>query len=383
MLRRAALSLVVLSTLSSFCLAGPWSQMVVFGDSLSDTGSTLAYTTTLNAQTFGLVARRPIGPRYATGRWTNGNGVNYATLDIANSSSSLVWHERLADQLGATRAISVNATGTPANRNNFACGAALSTGGQVTQSVPFVGNLPLIDNMGHQVTTLFGAGTATMRNDTLYSFWGGANDIRDAVNSGTVTTAQQAAAAGAAASGNIRSYIASLATRAQQQNVNISVAWPNVVPLQLVPDFADAYGGTAARRSLAEAGSLGFRDAWQADIAALQSAFPTSLTIYPVDIYTWLSGVVQGGVLPQGTNVTDPILDFGAFSGLGFNPTRNTTARVPSGANPDNYVFWDRLHPTAWMHERIGDYMATVIPAPAGVFAFAAGALFASRRRRH
>jgi hypothetical protein len=34
------------------------------------------------------------------------------------------------------------------------------------------------------------------------------------------------------------------------------------------------------------------------------------------------------------------------------------------------------------MHERIGDYMATVIPAPAGVFAFAVGAVFDVRRRR-
>lgn len=378
----AALSFVVVSTLSSLCLAGPFSQVVVFGDSLSDTGSTLAYTSTLNAASFGLVARRPVGPRYATGRWSNGVGVNYAANDLANSSQTLVWHERLADQLGAQRAISVNATGTPANRNNFACGAATSGAGRVTQTVPLVGTFPLVDNMGHQVNTLFGAGSATMRSDTLYSFWGGANDIRNAIIDGVATTPQQAAAVGATASNNIRAYITSLATRAQQQNVQINVAWPNVVPLQFVPDFADAYGGTAASRTLAEAASLSFRTTWQADISSLQAAFPANLTIYPVDIYTWLTDVVQGGVLPQGTNVTDPILDFNGFSGIGFSPTRNTTARVPSGANPDNYVFWDRIHPTAWMHERIGDYMATVIPAPSVVGLLACGTLLAARRRR-
>lgn len=363
---------VAIALASSASLAtAQWSSMVVFGDSLSDTGSSLHYTSNIP-----LVTTRPTGPSYATGRWTNGSNINYPGMQLATSQYNTIWHWELADRLGIARAQNVN-TGTP-NRNNYAAGAATTGAGR--QSIL---GFTTSDNIGYQVNTMFLGANPTMSSSTLYTIMGGGNDIRDAVRGGTANSQATSAAAGRAAASNITTYITTLATRAQQQNVRISVAWPNAVPMQLIPDFADAYGGSAAWRTNADIASAAFRDQWASDIATLRTTFANNLDIYGVDLWSLFTGL-NNGTIPgfETFNRADPILDFNNFSGIGFSPSRNTTARVPAGANPDTYLFWDRVHPTARIQAYMGEYMSTIVPLPGVVVTFAVSGLFASRRRR-
>jgi phospholipase/lecithinase/hemolysin len=105
--------------------------------------------------------------------------------------------------------------------------------------------------------------------------------------------------------------------------------------------------------------------------------------IFSLDIHTLFADLIAGrleGFRP--TNTTDNIITAPDFSGLGFAPTRNITPATPAGLNPDNYVFWDQIHPTSRTHRAIGDYAVTVIPTPSAVVLFAAGIVAQFRRRR-
>lgn len=404
-----ALALMALASASCGLSAGSahgqgpnrWTDMTVFGDSLSDTGSSLKYTTNISnaLSVLGQTAfdPRPQAPYYNPGRWTNGAGVNYSQLNLAPSAFNKIWHWELADRLGISRAIGVNsiATGT-----NYACGGATTINTRDTITVPTPPGLPpgptfpTVDNIGYQVNTMFGVTTATLSSKTLYAIWGGGNDIRNAILPGVlggvleppaVTTGPQATALGTAASANIRASINALATRAAATNVKISVVWPNVVPMQLIPDFANAYGGTAIQRGLALAASTAFRTAWAADIAALTAAFPNNLEIFGLDYYGFFIDINNGALFPTNPalfNRTDPILNFNGFINPTFAPERNALTTVPAGASPDSYIFWDRVHPTARIHALMGEYARDRIPAPGTVAFLALGSCFAMRRRR-
>ncbi len=351
-------------TLSAAAFGGVYNDVVVFGDSLSDTGTSLFYTNAIP-----IVTPRPTPPTYANGRWTNGATVQYNNLNLAPSAANSIWHWSMADAVGATRAQN-QYTGVP-NRNNYAAGAAVTGGGQ--QSIL---GFTTSDNIGYQVNTSFLGSAPTMSSTTLYSIMGGGNDIRDAVRSGAANDAPTARAVGVSAATNIAGYITSLATRAQAQNVRITVVWPNVVPMQAIPDFANAYGGNLAWRQVADLASTSFRDEWTAQITALSAAFPNNLDLKGVNFWQFFTDLATN---PGGLNMADPILAFNNFGGIGFNPQRN--AAIPNGANPDTYAFWDQVHPTASIQALMGAYAATQIPAPATSIPFILILTACNRRR--
>jgi phospholipase/lecithinase/hemolysin len=50
--------------------------------------------------------------------------------------------------------------------------------------------------------------------------------------------------------------------------------------------------------------------------------------------------------------------------------------------DPDTYVYWDQVHPTSRVHQLIGDYARTLVPAPGTLVLLLIGAGAAVRRRR-
>lgn len=334
-------------------------RLVIFGDSLSDTGNILART----AENI-FITDRPTLPWYSTGRWTNGadnTGPGTPQTQTAQSAASGVWHERLAAQLGIAAA-----TNSIAGGRNFAFGGAVTGGGTFT---------PNSLNIGAQFQQYRNAALANTET-TLFTFWGGGNDLRDAARAGGATRESILAAADTSVN-NIRGYINTLKTQVHP-NQTVNVLWPNVPPLDRTPD-AQALPANL-RTALADA-STRFRTLENEAITAL-AGIP-GLVIFNLDIHTLFGDIIAGRLDDfRPTNTTNNIITASDFSGLGFTPTRNITPATPAGLNPDNYVFWDQIHPTSRVHRAIGDYAVTVIPTPSAVVLFAAGLIAGMRRRR-
>lgn len=337
---------------------GAFTRVVVFGDSLSDTGNVLSTTSGLP-----FIDPRPVAPWYDTGRWTNGSATNgQALLDLADSAYSGVWHERLAARLGIPAAQSSLQV---AGGTNYAYGSATTTATNTT----------FVSNIGYQVSNRYLMSGMPVESTTLHCLWGGANDIRNAAGAGNWTQ-QSVRFAAVSAVGRLEDYIEAV-VNAAPAGTEVSFVWPNAPPLHLVPDFA---GETQAKRDAVALASLDFRAEQLAAADRLRSAF-ANLRLFTVDIHGLFEAAVMGTV-PElaGVNVATPVLDFGDFSALAFNPPRNPL--VPSGASPDQYMFWDRLHPTARMHDVVGGLAFAAIPAPGALLTVGLVPILGSRRPR-
>lgn len=158
--RLGALCALASATLlaSASALAGPYSSLTVFGDSLSDTGN-------VAIATGGAV---PASPPYASGRFSNGP----------------IWIDVLAAGLG----LPTGAVPSLAGGNNYAFGGARTDAG--TSPVPGV---------LAQVAGLWAPTHASADPNGLYVVVGGGNDMRDARSApGSDDTTRQAAAQAAA-----------------------------------------------------------------------------------------------------------------------------------------------------------------------------------------
>ncbi len=285
-----------------------FSQVIVFGDSLSDDGN---IRNRLEDQYF---ISYPGGDfNYSDGRFTNSSDT-----DPASDLYAGTWHEQLArDFLGLPAATNSLDGGT-----DYAFGGATTEDGTrevtvISNPEPFVGGdfTVTIDNLGKQVDDYLT--DETLDPAALFIVWGGGNDLFDDDSSDNViATAERMGA---------------LVDRLARAGA-VSILVPNVPPLGLVPNYKDD-PDTAASLNAA---SAQYRDELNTQLDATVSALAAdgiTIALYRLDIY-------------------------GLFYRLAANPEDYGFVNISDSAqgadvNPDEYLFWDEIHPTTAGHYQI------------------------------
>jgi phospholipase/lecithinase/hemolysin len=281
------------------------SKIVIFGDSLSDTGNVRDRT---NSKSGGTVDYPSGSFNYSDGRWTNSSDT-----DPGSGSYVGVWHEQLARIFLNIPA----ATFSLGGGTNYAFGGATTNGGTHEETVvspPLFGDVTItIDDMGRQMDDYLAS--QAIDPDALYVVWGGGNDLfnDDSATNVTATAARATA------------LMARLANAGAKY-----IMVPNVPPLGLIPKYA---GDSAKQTSLSRA-AADYRNELSADLnAALSDLASQGImpTLYPVDVWTNTIRVM-----------TYP-------SRYGFINI-SSAVQGNSSANPDQYLFWDEKHPTTAGH---------------------------------
>lgn len=311
---------------SSTALAGPFSALYVFGDSLSDNG---------NLSTFagGLGLTAPVTP-----------------YDPQSASNGNVAAEYLAQALG----LSLTPGFGPLPGNNYAViGAATGpvNGVENVVQAAFPG-LPFPPTgLGTQVGSfLVELGMQPIDSNALFFIWAGANDLfLDA----TTTTAQTAAA-------RIDVAVQTLYARGAR---NFLI--PNLPDLGRTPGGTTAQGTASATFNLTLAGLLG------------QRALLPGMNLIQFDTFAFFNNVIASPGTFGFTNVDDACFQ---------DPLPGTQLGLVPGstcANPNQYLFWDDVHPTAAAHRQLGQAFARAVPEPMTLTLAGLGvAAVALRRRR-
>lgn len=320
----AVLALLAGGWCSGAAWALPYSSMVVFGDSLADSGN--------NALLFG-GAQTPVplaGPEiptypYASGRYSNGP----------------VWTEYLADRLGLA------ATPSLAGGSNFAFGGA-RTGSAGPGQTP-----GLSDQLGMFMQGTQGVASAS----ALYVIEGGGNDARDVM--AAVLMGMDPTALIAAYVSNVSHMIGTLHAAGAEH----FLVW-NTPNIGLIP-FIRSLGPVAAG-----AGSYysGLMNAALAEALALLSPDVTD-GLHLFDAYGALNRIAAAPGAYGFNNVTDAC---GATQGCFDDPT------VAGG-----YLFWDGIHPTTAAHAEMARQSLALLPEPGSILLvlMAGFALLVARRR--
>jgi outer membrane lipase/esterase len=304
----AALSLAAATVPASGAMA--YSALYSFGDSLSDAGNVYLYTG----------GAQPAAPYYA-GEYSNG----------------LNWIQDASIQLGLAPAVPSLLGG-----NDYAWGGATTGYGptSVGSAVP-----SLTTQVGQFIA---GLGTNPAPSTGLYTVWIGANDISAIITGGITGATAVADAQGAAAT-------EAAAIQALANKGATTFIVPLVPDLGLTPRLIA--GGPLAQQFgtfLSET----YNTALESDLLGVENTPGIHLRI--ADTFSLLDEVVASPASFDFTDVSDPCY-VGAYTGGG------TVC-----GSPDQYVFWDQLHPTAAADVVITD---AALPEPASLALFGLGLL--------
>src|SRR4051812_16328553 len=240
--------------------APAFSKIVIFGDSLSDTGNVRDRT---DSKTGGTIQYPGGAFNYSDGRWTNSSDT-----DPGSATYSGVWHEQLAHTFLNIPA----ATYSLGGGTNYAFGGATTNNGTHEETVvspPLFGDVTItIDDMGRQMDDYLAS--HAVDPNALYVVWGGGNDLfNDDSRANVTATAARATA---------------LMTRLANAGAKYIMV-PNVPPLGLIPKYNT---DPAKQRSLSRA-AADYRDELSADLSAAMSTLASqgiTPTLYPVDAWT-------------------------------------------------------------------------------------------------
>lgn len=315
---RLALTAAALAAASS---AQAYSQIVAFGDSLSDNGN-------LHDLFAGFGVNTP-APPYFEGRFSNGP----------------VAVEVMAQRLGL--ALDDRAYG----------GATTGTGNKTAT--------PILDATGmtSQVNQYLSEKSNSLDAEALYFVWGGGNDVFKLLESATPITTESVSQMLAQTRANYEGMIRSLDAGGAQHFF-----------LPTLPDLGASglgfAGGPAMQNALHQI-SVGFNQGLAYTANKLEAELGLDITLF--DVYPSFLAVTQQIVGAGGTAVL-PCWT-GSYSGTGGTLC----------ANPDQHVLFDKVHPTAHVHNFLGQQMAAAVPEP-GTWALSFTGLLAvgalARRRQ-
>lgn len=323
----ASRCLLVLALFSSPALAVTYSDFVVFGDSLSDTGNDFILSSMIHAvdPTF------PIVP--------SPQGYN----DSRRFSNGPVYADRLAQRLG------FDLRPSRAGGTNYAYGGARTDRVQLPGSSSFV----------EQVQTFIGA-SGPADPDALYVVFIGTNDVQDAL------AAADPQAVLANAIGNIGSALGALAAEGARHFLV-----PYAADVGLVPGATG--DGAIPRNVEASAVSAAFNDA----LAALLASF-TTLDIVAFDTFGLLNEVVAN---PAAFGLVD--VQSRCQREIGVVDGQLQYEILCTDEEAARHLYWDEIHPTTAAHRILADalFAALQVPEP-GTLALLLAALSLPALRR-
>ena len=310
---RALLSIVALAVFASACALAEdndYSKIVVFGDSLSDTGNVAHLTESL----YGVRIPGPI-VNYTDGRVTDG----FDTMPAAQKYFG-IWVEQFAVSLPGHPHVTDSLDGG----TNYAY--AFATTGNGTRTLAFgpTNAFPVqVENIGQQITDYLSTHPKISRH-TLFIIWGGSEDVLSATSPQDVINAASQQVL------NIQRLIDAGATQ-------FLVA--NIPPLGLTPFL----NGSPAAAATATAGSALFNSYLATGISVLKDFYWfRHLKVYQLNTFRLLSKIVAAPSAFSLSNVTLP-------------------AQGQLLADPDRYLFWDTLHPTTRGHNILADSAAGLL----------------------
>ncbi len=286
-----------------------FTQVIVFGDSLSDDGN-VAHR-----------VRDTVGFSYPS---SNFNYSDYRFTDDTNTSPAAnlytgTWHEQLAKTFLSLPV----ATNSLDGGTNYAFGGATTNGGTqnrtlVDNPLPFAGGSlsVTIDNIGKQVNDYLASHTTDA--NALYIIWGGGNDLFDNYSDTSVN-------ATAARVGGLITRLADAGAR------NFLV--PNVPPLGAVPNSF----GDPNRVAGLDLASANYRSQLNSVVASVVNGYASNgitVHVYVLDVWVGLIRILGQPLRYGFVNTTVPAQD-------------------QSGVNPDTYLFWDDIHPTTGGHHQL------------------------------
>jgi phospholipase/lecithinase/hemolysin len=298
-LRRFALlpSLILLLSSPAISRAQHYTSIVVFGDSLSDTGNDARLSYNAFFQYFP-------GPvfDYTVGRFTDG----YDTVPAAINYKG-VWVEQLAAMLPSQPTVAASLDGG----KDYAYGFGFTGGGTTLFTIegPYA---ITVDNVDLQITHYL-ATHPRIDDKTLFIVWAGANDVLNATSSSEIVNA------GINQAADVERLVAAGATQ---------FIVPNLPPLGAIPRL-NTLGPVATAATEA---TVLYNDTLATGLKIVHDFnFGRHLRIYPMDVFTLVNKIIASPSSYQLVNVTSS--SQGNFT-----------------VNPDTYLFWDGLHPTTHGH---------------------------------
>jgi phospholipase/lecithinase/hemolysin len=326
-----ALSLSVVFVFGSApTFALPYTDLYIFGDSLSDTGNVKRIVDDSIGS----------GPFSGITKTIAGNLAGYGSN--GRFSNGPVWHEYMAGLLGLSAATNSLDGGT-----NYAYGGAV-----VDNAGP-----PSAGILTQNSQYLAGPGSDGSDPSALYVAWIGGNDVRGVAGD---PVAEQLAAINASINA-LEGMLSGLI-----DNGVSSLLVPNLPDIGSIPEFA---GG--ADSASATAATLAWNSALKAMLTPL--AQTTATDIFYLDVFT-----IFGDILATPT-------DFGFINTSDQCRSVGDLALVENECeNSETFVFWDQIHPTTAAHQELGQRAFALlesgqvlgrVPAPTTAWLLALGLL--------
>lgn len=281
-----------------------FSQVVVFGDSLSDNGN------------ISLATAPGIQPPL---RFTTNPGTNTA--------------ENVAAKLGFTL------TPSAAGGTDYAWGGA-----------GFVNNVAAVPTITQQLQMYLGSTGGKADPGALYQVWGGANDVF--YLSGALTDPN------AIAAGTVNAAQTELGVLGALQ-----AAGAKYVLVYNLPDLgktpAAAAGGAAGQAGATQLATI-YNGVLNSGLAQLSN---NGLNVIPANTFALLNEVIADPSAYGFSNVTAPACGAGASS-VQCGPVGSGLPYSYAAGTDQTYLFADGVHPTTGAHAMVSQYVMSIIEAP-------------------